>query len=237
MIPILSVGPGVIRDTVRLAALEVPGVLRVGRGGPSLAGHARWLADQGPHPRGPRVRHRQGGRATAAGAGSPLPAGPERGCSRRGSPARDGARRRHGPGRRCRGLTARAPDGTGRARNARAAGAPAGDWRWRRSLKRSSASGRRMRFWNDISPPRQIPGSRRWRARSSPTCSRIGTRSTPGSPLPPRNIRSSSSPAWTAHCCVAPLARCYTRPQRRPGWRSPNGSSSLGPTQASRCEG
>jgi uncharacterized alkaline shock family protein YloU len=30
----LSVGPGVIRDTVRLAALEVPGVMRVGRGGP-----------------------------------------------------------------------------------------------------------------------------------------------------------------------------------------------------------
>jgi uncharacterized alkaline shock family protein YloU len=32
--PTLSVGPGVIRETVRLAALEVPGVLRVGRGGP-----------------------------------------------------------------------------------------------------------------------------------------------------------------------------------------------------------
>ncbi len=30
----LSVGPGVISETVRLAALEVPGVLRVGRGGP-----------------------------------------------------------------------------------------------------------------------------------------------------------------------------------------------------------
>lgn len=30
----LSVGPGVIRDTIRLAALEVPGVLRVGRAGP-----------------------------------------------------------------------------------------------------------------------------------------------------------------------------------------------------------
>jgi uncharacterized alkaline shock family protein YloU len=29
----LSVGPGVIRETVRLAALEVPGVVRVGRGG------------------------------------------------------------------------------------------------------------------------------------------------------------------------------------------------------------
>lgn len=32
----LTVGPGVIRDTVRLAALEVPGVLRVGRGGSRL---------------------------------------------------------------------------------------------------------------------------------------------------------------------------------------------------------
>jgi uncharacterized alkaline shock family protein YloU len=31
--PSLAVGPGVIRETVRLAALEVPGVLRVGRGG------------------------------------------------------------------------------------------------------------------------------------------------------------------------------------------------------------
>jgi uncharacterized alkaline shock family protein YloU len=30
----LTVGPGVMRDTVRLAALEVGGVLRVGRGGP-----------------------------------------------------------------------------------------------------------------------------------------------------------------------------------------------------------
>jgi uncharacterized alkaline shock family protein YloU len=33
--PTLTVGAGVIRDTVRLAALEVPGVLRVGRGGPA----------------------------------------------------------------------------------------------------------------------------------------------------------------------------------------------------------
>ncbi len=30
----LSVGPSVIGETVRLAALEVPGVVRVGRGGP-----------------------------------------------------------------------------------------------------------------------------------------------------------------------------------------------------------
>jgi uncharacterized alkaline shock family protein YloU len=34
MTPSLSVGSRVIRETVRLAALEVPGVLRVGRGGP-----------------------------------------------------------------------------------------------------------------------------------------------------------------------------------------------------------
>lgn len=34
----LTVGPGVIRETVRLAALEVPGVLRVGRGGPRWRG-------------------------------------------------------------------------------------------------------------------------------------------------------------------------------------------------------
>ncbi len=34
----LTVGPGVIRETVRLAALEVPGVLAVGRGGPRWRG-------------------------------------------------------------------------------------------------------------------------------------------------------------------------------------------------------
>jgi len=48
----LSVGPGVIRDTVRLAALEVPGVLRVGRGGP------RWRDVIGGAP--VRVRIRDG---------------------------------------------------------------------------------------------------------------------------------------------------------------------------------
>lgn len=37
----LTVGPGVIKETVRLAALEVPGVLRVGRGGPRWRG---WIA-------------------------------------------------------------------------------------------------------------------------------------------------------------------------------------------------
>jgi len=50
VIPILSVGPGVIRDTVRLAALEVPGVLRVGRGGP------RWRDALGGSPIKVRVR-------------------------------------------------------------------------------------------------------------------------------------------------------------------------------------
>ncbi len=48
--PTLSVGTGVIRDTVRLAALEVPGVLRVGRGGP------RWRDALGGSPVKVRVR-------------------------------------------------------------------------------------------------------------------------------------------------------------------------------------
>ena len=46
----LTVGPGVIRETVRLAALEVPGVLRVGRGGP------RWRGWIGGSPVRVRVR-------------------------------------------------------------------------------------------------------------------------------------------------------------------------------------
>ena len=48
--PTLSVGTGVIRDTVRLAALEVPGVLRVGRGGPA------WRDALGGNPVHVRVR-------------------------------------------------------------------------------------------------------------------------------------------------------------------------------------
>jgi uncharacterized alkaline shock family protein YloU len=48
--PLLSVGPGVIRETVRLAALEVPGVMRVGRGGP------RWRDLLGGSPIKVRVR-------------------------------------------------------------------------------------------------------------------------------------------------------------------------------------
>lgn len=46
--PELTVGPGVIAELVRTAAFEVPGVSRVGHGGPSLR---RWIA-------GPPVRIR-----------------------------------------------------------------------------------------------------------------------------------------------------------------------------------
>jgi len=46
----LSVGPGVIRETVRLAALEIPGVIKVGRGGP------RWRDAVGGSPIRIRVR-------------------------------------------------------------------------------------------------------------------------------------------------------------------------------------
>ena len=48
----LSVGAGVIRETVRLAALEVPGVVRVGRGGP------RWRTMLNGSP--VRIRLREG---------------------------------------------------------------------------------------------------------------------------------------------------------------------------------
>jgi uncharacterized alkaline shock family protein YloU len=37
----LSVGSSVVRDMARLAAVEVPGVLRVGRGGPPWRGWGR----------------------------------------------------------------------------------------------------------------------------------------------------------------------------------------------------
>ena len=50
LMPGLSVGTGVIRDTVRLATLEVPGVLRVGRGGPA------WRDALGGNPVHVRVR-------------------------------------------------------------------------------------------------------------------------------------------------------------------------------------
>ena len=49
----LTVGPRVIRDTVRLAALEVPGVLRVGRGGPAWRDALGGNADPGPRRRRP----------------------------------------------------------------------------------------------------------------------------------------------------------------------------------------
>ena len=46
--PSLTVGPAVITELVRLAAFEVPGVVRVGRGGPAWRA---WLS-------GPSVRAR-----------------------------------------------------------------------------------------------------------------------------------------------------------------------------------
>jgi uncharacterized alkaline shock family protein YloU len=67
--PNLTVGPNVITEMVRLAAFEVPGVARVGRGGPrwrALAGHAVrarvhrdkvevrvWIVARPGHPLGP----------------------------------------------------------------------------------------------------------------------------------------------------------------------------------------
>ncbi len=55
MTPTLSVGPGVIRETVRFAALEVPSVVRVGRGGPAWR---QWLSGSPARSRVPDARVR-----------------------------------------------------------------------------------------------------------------------------------------------------------------------------------
>ena len=53
--------------------------------------------------------------------------------------------------------------------------------------------------------------------------------------LPAGGDPSFSWPESIARCSVARLARCYTR-RRRPGWRSPSGSSWHASTVASRCD-
>ena len=104
------------------------------------------------------------------------------------------------------------------------------------SSRRSSDSGRPRRSWSAISPrskaarsPPRLPVP--WLRRSS----RIVTRSMQPSNELHRNIRSSRSHEWTARCSVAPSVRCYTR-RRRPGWRSPSGSSLHGSTVETRCD-
>ena len=202
--PALSVGPGVIRETVRLAALEVPGVLRVGRGGP------RWRDVLGGSPI--RIRIRDGRvdvtlrarRAAAPAAGPAHGAGPRGGRRRGRAPARHGARRRSPSW-----SMASEPDGP--AREARAVrGRP------RPQPACGPAAGARGRVRGGVRPadgrrdPRAPPGDgggrgrhRRWPARSSETWSATAIRSTPGSPPRPPNTRSFRSPGWTAHCCVA----------------------------------
>ena len=75
----LTVGRGVIDEMVRLAAFEVPGVLRVGRGGPALARAPR-------RPRGPRPRPRRRGSTSASGSS------PARASRSSRSPRRSGRR-------------------------------------------------------------------------------------------------------------------------------------------------
>ena len=117
--PELTVGTGVIAELVRLAAFEVPGVARVGRGGPAWRG---WLA--GPAVR-VRVRDdrvlvrlrivaRPGSGARAADR-----PGPDRGRRDRRAPARARPRRRHGHRRWRRRLTSQRGRRTGTSARAR----------------------------------------------------------------------------------------------------------------------
>ena len=222
--PELTVGTSVIAELVRLAALEVPGVARVGRGGALwrqvLGGRAvKRPAARRPGP-GPRLDRRPAWPG-ARSAGHPGPV-------RRGRHHRTaaGPRSRLGrrPGRRCRGLTASEADG------------PAGGSPCRRSSKRTSGSAPPTPSWSVTWP--RTSATRRppsWRASWSRRSWRTAIRSTPRSPGEPPNTRSRASPGWTAHCSVPPYPRCYT-PARRPGWPSPSGSSWHARTVETRCD-
>ena len=79
--------------------------------------------------------------------------------------------------------------------------------------------------------PRSSPASssRPWSATAT-VDARITARGPPisGRPAGPDGPRAAP---------LRPVVRCYTRPRRRPGWRSPSGSSWHGPTVAIRCAG
>ena len=221
--PELTVGQGVIAELVRLAAFEVPGVARVGHGGPLWR---RWLA--GPpvrvRVRDDRVVVRLRIVARPGQALGPLDrAGPVRGRRDRRAVARTGPRRRDGRRRWCRRLIASADDG----RDV--------DSRWPPSSKPTSASARPTPSSSATSrSPSVTRPPRPWRASWSKPSSPTGTRSTPRSGASRRSTRSPVSPRWTARCSERPSVRCYT-PPRRPGWPSPSGSSWHAPTAESRC--
>ena len=222
--PELTIGRGVIAELVRLAAFEVPGVARVGRGGPA------WRRFLG----GPAVSVRiRDDRVVVrlwvvARPGQPLGplagTGPDDRRGDRRAPARPGARGGDRAGRWRRGLTASG------------AGGPAAGWPWRPSSRPTSASAPRTPSSSGTWPRRSATRTRRpspasW---SRPSWS-TATRSTPRSPGGPASTRSPASPGWTGRCSVVPYPRCYTRP-RRPGWPSPSGSSWHAPTVENRCD-
>ena len=222
--PELTVGRGVIAELVRLAAFEVPGVARVGRGG------AAWRRLLGGPPVSVQVRNdrvlvrlwvvARPGQAL----GTPGRPGPVGRRGDRGAAARARSRSGHRPGRWRRGLTGSAAGGP-------AAGSP-----WRPCSRRTSASARRTRSWSATWPRRNATITRpRWPASSSPRRCATATPSMPRSPGAHPNTRSPGWPGWTGRCSVPPYPRCYTRP-RRPGWRSPSGSSWHGPTVETRCD-
>ena len=176
--PELTVGRGVIAELVRLAAFEVPGVARVGRGGPA------WQAFLAGPPvrvriRDERVLVRLHVVARPGQALDPL-AGQVRTAvaGDRRTLARPGPRRCHGDRRWRRRLTSSADDGRG------------GDSPWLPCSRPTSASAPPVRSSSVTSPNRNAtrrlrrsPGS--WSMPSSP----IATRSTSGSASSRRSIQ------------------------------------------------
>ncbi len=222
--PELTVGQGVIAELVRLAAFEVPGVARVGHGGPVWRG---WLA--GPavsvRVRDDRVLVRL---RIVARPGHALGAAGRTGAYRGGrdgrAPARPGPRRRDRHRRWCRRLIASADDG----RDV--------DWRWPRSSRPTSDSAPPRRSSSGTWPNRSgTRPPRPWPASWSRPWSRTATRSTRRSAASRRSTRSPDWPRWTVRCSDRPSVRCYT-PARRPGWPSPSGSSWHALTAESRCD-
>ena len=197
------------------------------------------------------LRGRPGQRAgvamTASGSGlDRRPSRPCAGTAHAPGPIGRGGDRRATPGPRARRRSTVSVDGVGGRRRAaaeRAAGhfrssppgrssAHAGGRRWHlpRSSRRSSASG----------PPEAILERHLAETEGEPGGRRAGSVAGRCRGRPPRHDRRHDRarrtrisgrrhwPGWTARCSVRPLAEVLHSPRRRPGWRSPNGSSSRG---------
>ena len=240
--PRLAVGPAVIEEMVRLAAMGVPGVCRIGRGGPVWR---RWLGG-----RAVRVRIVDGAvqvrLAIVARPTQPLgaahPGGARRGRGGPRAPPRPGTRERQRRRRRRRCLTG-APAVTERKRGSgpirpgslapgRPAPRPRGGLRGR--VRPADAA---RRSWSATWPRSRATRASAALARAIVDAvvaerERIDVAIGAAAPPVPGRLARPDGPRTAP---LRALARCYTPARRRPGWRSPSGSSWHGSTVETRC--